>query len=414
MSQVDQEGYKRLCCSNMDEVCRITDYNWHLQLDEALDRERLLSGELSTNDQLLMLCSKSMMNNNIVKYKLDDHTLLVEKIEENMVEYGIGRLVRDIRPYFVYTYVSDEDGILMEWIDGVTLSKYILVATVQEIVCILLQCVSALHMAYVKYRFVHHDLNLDNIIIQRLNQEISVPLADGRFIKTKLVARIIDFGFSRAMSGEYELYNDYIKGCPECRDNPLLDAYTLLMWCGSRGENIVMYKTLLDGILGKDKANYWDVQDTRFWQKLMSKRQVLKNGDYTHLKLFEMLLPLYKGDIDEYPIAVRESSNLVYTNKCSTVATYTKAEIERGIEKFNTMSERSIEFIVLCKRVSQMYGHLRRCIILDCGADEGIYITRSTALNLISELVEVAKRKNKSSYRAVELKLYAIINDKCS
>lgn len=66
-----------------------------------------------------------------------------------------------------------------------------------DLVNFVVQLVNALYVAYGRYQFKHNNLTLDNIIIQVLEYELSIPIYNSQgilaFLATKSVIRITDF-----------------------------------------------------------------------------------------------------------------------------------------------------------------------------------------------------------------------------
>lgn len=138
---------------------------------------------------------------------------------ESFIGYAVNTLKSKI-PNFMHTYGdiscrSDhnkvcsltssgkyENKLVIENIIGVSGSDFI-DNNVSDLdtLNILLQIVNALNVANTEIGFIHNDLHLDNIIIVRLPQPMAIPLYlpndEVKYINTKLLVRIIDFGLSR-------------------------------------------------------------------------------------------------------------------------------------------------------------------------------------------------------------------------
>lgn len=129
-------------------------------------------------------------------------------------EFSIGRhlnSLRSVTAHFVYTYVcltpSDQfelsppynfgnqsinsADILLEYVPGPTLGSLIRNCHYKWFLNIYLQLVSALEIAYQRFHFVHHDMDVNNVIIR--DQDIPI---------------IIDFEFATLTAGGDLLYID--------------------------------------------------------------------------------------------------------------------------------------------------------------------------------------------------------------
>jgi len=85
---------------------------------------------------------------------------------------------------------------VMENVEGVPLSSIYLSLTKNETYIILYQLAGSLQLAYNMYEFKHNDLHRNNVMIYRSAKEREVYVGNGQYIKTNLILRIIDFGYS--------------------------------------------------------------------------------------------------------------------------------------------------------------------------------------------------------------------------
>ena len=164
------------------------------------------------------LINNIFMNKNgrIDKYKLSNFNFTFkisndeQKIKEHIHETYIGtncinNLLKYI-PNFVYNFgiVKQDDNyiVINEYIEGETFQNYIKNKdfNFKEYLLILIQLCLALEFSQKKCGFVHYDLTVWNIIIQKLPEEITIdyPIDHNKIfrIKTNIVPIIIDYGKS--------------------------------------------------------------------------------------------------------------------------------------------------------------------------------------------------------------------------
>lgn len=164
------------------------------------------------------LINNIFMNKNgrIDKYKLSNFNFTFkisndeQKIKEHIHESYIGtncinNLLKYI-PNFVYNFgiVKKDDNyiVINEYIEGETFQNYIKNKdfNFKEYLLILIQLCLALEFSQKKCGFVHYDLTVWNIIIQKLPDEIFIdyPIEHNKIfrIKTNIVPIIIDYGKS--------------------------------------------------------------------------------------------------------------------------------------------------------------------------------------------------------------------------
>lgn len=180
-------------------------------------------------------------------------------VHEGFIGLSVINPLRDRVPNFMHTYGAFfcappiiEDGVVKVWCptqindvayllienirnsiqlrDAITENKI----TAQECVQVFLQVMNALNIAYQANKFTHYDLHDANILLQFLEQPIWIPiyLSDGsiKYVVTKILARIIDYGFSYAevqgtKFGTYDYENASVY--PD-RPFPMHDAHKLI------------------------------------------------------------------------------------------------------------------------------------------------------------------------------------------
>jgi hypothetical protein len=132
--------------------------------------------------------------------------------------------------------------------------------TPQEFLNIYLQIINALNLAHKEFDFTHFDLHYGNVLIQELEEPISIPLyTDTKeiiYIKSNKLARIIDYGKShisinipelnKKLSFSFNSSESFYK-----KGNPLYDVYKLLMFCAEHiqiqpHKNLELYRFLLE------------------------------------------------------------------------------------------------------------------------------------------------------------------------
>ncbi len=197
---------------------------------------------------------------------IDQHPLFVVKVateddslaHEAVVGMGAINKLRMFVPNFMQTYgvfrcnppVIDDNNKLVTWCSGTNRSVNYLVLenipgkslrkmapsiTGPEFINIYIQVVNALAVAHTYFDFTHYDLHADNVMIQTLPFNISIPIYIDReivgHIVTNMLAKIIDYGFSYAeietvpfgnygYENVFAIYTD--------RSYPMHDAYKLL------------------------------------------------------------------------------------------------------------------------------------------------------------------------------------------
>jgi hypothetical protein len=178
---------------------------------------------------------------------------------EAIVGMGAINKLRNRIPNFMHTYgafmcsppILDDNGKVVAWCPAKTNSiSYLVLENIQdgealgsviwdldenEYLQIYLQILNALNLAYKEFDYTHYDLHANNVLIQTLSYDISVPLYNPNggivYIKTRRLARIIDYGFSHIYLqgqhfGKYEL--EHVSVYPE-ESFPMHDAYKVLL-----------------------------------------------------------------------------------------------------------------------------------------------------------------------------------------
>ena len=162
-------------------------------------------------------------------------------VHEAFVGLAALNQLRELTPAFIYTYGlltcgvdernreltkanycvksdTQERYLFLEYVpNAVTLFHYISnsirIGDLSRIPEILLQVFSALNAAGKMCGFTHHDLHTANILIQKNSGpdliEIPLHFDDGvRMLKTDLIVRIIDYGYSRVVIDEIPYWNN--------------------------------------------------------------------------------------------------------------------------------------------------------------------------------------------------------------
>lgn len=190
-----------------------------------------------------------------------DKCIMIHKYPNEMAKYEfefkgefiheifIGLVLNQLRSYvpnFVYTYgyfETDDDtynpyAIMIENIDNsIPLEDIIKNLSGIEYFRILIQILNALNVASIHFDFCHQDLHDGNILIQKFETPIKIPLyLEGRtkYIRSKYLATIIDFGQSYVkiknqsygVDNRDELMNFLSKS------KPINDIYKLLCFSG--------------------------------------------------------------------------------------------------------------------------------------------------------------------------------------
>lgn len=154
----------------------------------------------------------------------DNRRSIISLYHEAFVGLAAINQIRKETPGFIQTYGSIECGRAPKgqkldertWCTEGKKTTYLAIEPVSDVVTlqdfvsdrritgeilgrILIQVESALNIAHKKFKFTHYDLHDSNVLIQKLPEEIYVPIyyRDRVFyLKTKYLARIIDYGMS--------------------------------------------------------------------------------------------------------------------------------------------------------------------------------------------------------------------------
>lgn len=195
-------------------------------------------------------------------FRANDHifTLKISKINRrsNIHEFFIGLQLNKLNcPNFMYVYgiftclgnVSEKIGkmyktfsklclqndgqgresffLLQEYIGGDFLmfdSEHWLI---HGVLSIYFQLLLALDIAYQNYEYTHHDLHFGNILVQQLENVVSIPYHDPpMYVKARYVVKIIDYGrsFMNYKGKSYGNLKDF-KG--RIYSSPLADVYRI-------------------------------------------------------------------------------------------------------------------------------------------------------------------------------------------
>ena len=150
--------------------------------------------------------------NQINKYKLAGFNCVIkssEKYTENIHEYYIGvNVINDLLKYtpnFAYIFGILNYSIIMEYVEGITLEKWIQSDefNMKDYLFILFQLSLSLEIAQKKCNFIHYDLTTWNIMIKKL----SIPFTFDYYISYNNIVRlttnvlpiIIDYGKSHVI-----------------------------------------------------------------------------------------------------------------------------------------------------------------------------------------------------------------------
>jgi hypothetical protein len=180
---------------------------------------------------------------------------------EAIVGMGALNIIRNFVPNFMDTYgafmcsppILDDMDEVKSWCqsknnpvtylvleniqNAVPLSELCSTITGEEFLEIYVQILNALHLAYSNFDYTHYDLHADNVLVQVLPYYVSIPFYSptGKilYIKTKYLARIIDYGMSHVFLGTVHFGNyglEHVNVFAE-RSFPMHDVYKLLFFC---------------------------------------------------------------------------------------------------------------------------------------------------------------------------------------
>lgn len=240
-----------------------------------------LSDKLSTMNSFFDIFQSAIAGKNTVNYALanKEKTMVIKtsgNAEAINHEALIGMVViNEILkecPYFIYTYglincfsysrgkniecdtrIKTGKSLLLDVATGITLDDYVKSTSTLEYLEILLQIESALNYAYEKYEFTHYDLHPGNIIIEKFDYPINVPLffESKKQLMTKNFVRIIDYGMSFAKIEKipFGFTTENLENLSIYHDKPypMYDTYKLLCFSAIRtsGKN----NKLIDDVL---------------------------------------------------------------------------------------------------------------------------------------------------------------------
>lgn len=142
-------------------------------------------------------------------------------------EYLIGNKLNTLKSdNFAVVYGHrNKEAILMENIFGVSLSEFLSTASEDDIYCVVLQILFALHRAQSEYQFVHYNLTVENVSIKKYDGVISYKYY-GKIVnlKCKHVAIIHNYGMSRMTDNNTFYFNDH----PSVRNVEFQSGYDIL------------------------------------------------------------------------------------------------------------------------------------------------------------------------------------------
>ena len=152
--------------------------------------------------------------------------------------------------------------------------------TTAEYVNVLLQVANALNLAYKKFDFTHYDLHPGNILIQRLSYYIAIPIYGDttKYLRTKILARIIDYGMSHITLEGYHLGNNAMESVHLRGDiaYPLCDIWRLVI------TSVYIFEDLV-----KDQLRKHATIKGNHYRTLHTLSLLIYNG-YQHIKEFNI------------------------------------------------------------------------------------------------------------------------------
>lgn len=171
---------------------------------------------------------------------------------------------------FCPLHYDDTIYIMIEYINGTRLMDLIPSLSPIEYFNIYMQIINALYVAQFYYQFAHYDLHTDNVLITILPTPIDIPYypLSGKYIRTKYLARIIDFGQSHVVvNGQHfgpiglSHFNRYSDACIE-----LQDIYLFMMWSyNKRNPSVDELLSRLYSYFGSDRIqNHLHEQDSGY------------------------------------------------------------------------------------------------------------------------------------------------------
>lgn len=110
-----------------------------------------------------------------------------------LLRMGAPLVYEDVSVFDVGPY--DVDYLIIEKVEGVSLSKFVDDCSEQELMDVVVQVVNAIQVAHKRFGFVHGDLHAENVLVQRREELFSVPIGR-KFLHTRVMAKIIDYDMS--------------------------------------------------------------------------------------------------------------------------------------------------------------------------------------------------------------------------
>lgn len=164
---------------------------------------------------------------------------------------------------------------------------------------VLLQIINALALANREFGFVHYDLNSGNVIIVPLKEEISIPLympnGEIKYIVTKFLVKIIDFGFSRIKLNGTTFYPFDIESSGITKDNN--QAYDLrrLLIALYPCPNFMSSEIILS-LCKYLELDIDDIDADNYWAKLRG----LNSKPITYDYIFQVIFDKFSSYLDTF------------------------------------------------------------------------------------------------------------------
>lgn len=148
---------------------------------------------------------------------------------------------------------DDVNYLMIEYIDGKQLDGLLNRINSAIFLEIFWQIVSAIYLAHRMYDFTHYDLHTSNVLITILPNEILIPcytpvIDDRKYIKTRFLARIVDYGYSHIKYDDIHFgVQDLTQYCVYGnRSLPLFDLYKLICFSAESIERYHINKNMTD------------------------------------------------------------------------------------------------------------------------------------------------------------------------
>lgn len=296
---------------DIDTIC-----NYQLQIDIGCIISSSFDNELEIFDEIIELSSTGKNSVCVAKYR--GTPLCIVKISEYTDEIsreaaiGISSLnkIREYTPAFSFTYFSDSCSkmnydwclnskssfVLTEYVANSVSLRSLLISEAlnfEQFLKIFFQVFSALNLADSYYGFTHWDLHTENILIQSLTENLSVPIYfknDTRYLITNQLARIIDYGLSRTkkIKNDYyypvvdftvffvNCYNDLAKSKSDSPETQKIKNFIIAMY-----ESLLERNFFVDLELYLNKNDYQIFNSTkREWEENSNEFRILDADAY--------------------------------------------------------------------------------------------------------------------------------------